>query len=147
MVGIYKGHDLVGGLVGELVGDPSGVAPPADDHTITVGIIVPKATLYGYNVTSVQSAFGSIDVAEVPWATRDLRAAYWDTNNDLRVAVEGTVGNINWTSIDINGNSYNRADATYSVNADGDDHWLWASVIPNPFGTTEGALIPVNWTV
>lgn len=103
---------------------------------VTVGYqSAPGIDIYGYNIL-----YGSITPNTFgPYNISDLS---WNSLNEVYFRVDGIAPNAGWQTIDVNGVTYNRTDATYVV-ATG-TAWTWTSVT-NPFGTTVGATKTVTW--
>jgi len=58
--------------------------------------------------------------------------------NALNFTLAGNRANSGWSSVTINGITYNRADASYSYDG-GNDTTSWSISGANPFGTADGA--------
>lgn len=105
-----------------------------DTQTVTVGgYNVKGIVFYGYG-----SSFGSInDGTFNPLSNATIEGFYYYVSAaTLFFTLTGVYANTGWTSVNIAGTNFNRADATFSNSSS--TSWTWSSGT-NPFGTTVGA--------
>lgn len=117
--------------------------------SLTVGKLQGKAVvIYGFNSTT---PIGSLSDNTVDFkGGAECRNLSWGSaTENLSFAVVGNLTNAGFTTMDINGNSFNRTDATYQYVSNGSPdpftEWYWSGA-SNPFGTTEGAVLSVTFT-
>lgn len=99
---------------------------------------------YGFRTTVVVPTGGSLsDGTSNIYSGASILAIVvdWDITGTLQFRVNGSVSNAGWTTITVNGTTYNRTSATYSTGG-GFTNWLW------DLGTSLGPLDGyVNTTV
>jgi hypothetical protein len=125
--------------------------------TVTVGnyfLTGTGSTVDFWGVVGIGANPGSISPAT--WADSgfvvddfDYRVVTFTSPYSVTYAlVFGVVGyapNAGWTTVTIDGNAYNRADASYSYNGT-NTVWAWSTTSTNPYGTTVGATKAVTWS-
>ena len=104
---------------------------------VTVGTYV---SLYGF----LAGLGGSI--LPQTWALSGLpiRFLYSSGTSFVNFEVRGVAPNSGWTTLTIGSETYQRADASYSVGTE--TTWQWTSVPNDPFGTTIGATRAITWS-
>lgn len=117
--------------------------------SLTVGIQTGKFfNIYGFNSVS---NFGSLSDNTVDFKSgAECRNLSWGSSTQtLSFTIVGNQTNAGFTTMNINGNSFNRTDATYQYVSNGNPEpfteWYWGSV-SNPFGTSVGAVLSVTFT-
>ena len=120
-------------------------APPTilDTQTVVIG----SRNDYGYISTgyrSTSSATGSVtDGTSNLYSGATVRDIYHiSTLNRLYFSVLGSLSNSGWTTMKINGISFTRASASFTVTG-GNTTWYWASISSHPFGSS--GTRAVNW--
>ncbi len=133
--------NVVNGVVSSITDCTS--TPPAFSTTMTVG----GNTQFGYR-EGVYGAISDTDISTPAGPSAVLKDLYWGggtigffiTNGSTTVPPDG------WTTLTINGNSYNRSSFTYSYNSP-TNRWTYSLVVPsNPFGTVIGATKSITLT-
>lgn len=123
-----------------------GASALLDTQTVNVGYQAPSQytpSIYGYD--NLISTVGSVsDGTSNVYSGGVIRSIAYISGTVVRFMVDGNRANSGWTTMTINGYTYNRASAnTYTYVADpGYTYWQW-NTTTNPFGTTTG----VNRTV
>jgi hypothetical protein len=101
---------------------------------LTVGITMGGTSIYGF-VSS--TGIGSLTPTE--FLSSNINQVKWLSTNVLVLAIDDTAhANSGWSTININGNVFNRSDASYSAGG-----WTWAAV-SNPMNVADGSVVPVN---
>jgi len=113
--------------------------------TVGSGAITNKVTAYGYQNNS-PITFGSISDATVnTYSNRTILSLSWYTSNFLFFTVSGNAPNSGWTSLKVGSSTYARTATTYSPSSTSTQfRWNESS---NPFGTTTGANVTVEFIV
>lgn len=111
--------------------------------TVTVGFYSnPPSTVATYGFADYVGG----SVSPSTWNGRNLLEILWEdtllSGKQVVFVVAGSLPNSGWTTMTIDGNVYNRVDATYTLGSN--TNWTWSSVT-NPFGTTVGATKTVTW--
>ena len=116
---------------------------------LTVGVFTGKFFfIYGFDSTS---SYGSLSDSTVDFKSgAECRNLSWGSSTqNLSFTIVGNHTNAGFTTMSINGNSFNRTDATYQYVSNGNPdpftEWYWSGA-SNPFGTTEGAVLSVIFT-
>ena len=111
-----------------------------DTQTVTVGSFAFK-TFRNYGFSNAvpygsisDGTFGLISNATIT----DLN--WSNITNALNFRLAGNIANSGWSSVTINGITFNRSAATYSYDS-GTDTTSWLIPGTNPFGTTDGATL------
>ena len=106
--------------------------------TVTVGSgAVFGLTAYGY--TRYVYTVGSISDNTVDFLSGATLLSLYYQYPSIAFTVSGLFTNTGFTSMDIDGNTYNRTDASHS-NPTGQTNWQWnIGFGTNPFGTVDGA--------
>lgn len=101
---------------------------------ISIGTL--SNTANGTSDPDVSGIYSSVDCIQVVW---------FDTNT-IQFAVEGVRANSGWDSMAVGSTTVNRSDASFSTSSSGNGSttWTWSSQ-SNPFGTTVGADVLVEW--
>ncbi len=123
------------------------VRPYADvneeTQTVTVGSNIFKSIEnYGYG-----GFYGSISDGTFGFISDAvINALVWsNASNALTFELAGNRANSGWSTVIINGITFNRASATYNYDG-GTDSTSWLMAGPNPFGTTDGVNIAAVFT-
>ena len=117
-----------------------------DVQTVTAGFDAGKVgDIYGY----VQGlAVGSIsDGTFNPIGGASITALYWfdpGSNETLIFVLNGTHSNAGWTNLEVGGNTYTRASASFDNSGGSETSWSWVTAI-NPF-PSNGASYVVTFT-
>ena len=107
-----------------------------ETQTVTVGSFIFKGIEnYGYSSGAYGSisdgTFGFISDAAI------ITLAWSNAASSLSFVLSGNRANSGWSSVTINGITFNRSAASYSYDSGGDaTYWIMAG--SNPFGTTDG---------
>ena len=119
------------------ISDFYGAASQIWDTTVTVGSgAVFGATAYGY--TRYFYTVGNISDNTVDFLSGATLLSLYYSYPSVIFTVSGLFSNTGFSSIDIDGTSLNRTDASFS-NPQGLTSWNWNTGFTNPFGTTIGA--------
>jgi hypothetical protein len=120
-----------------------GIRPYADvseeTQTVTVGSLLFKGIEnYGFD----SGSYGSISDGTFELISNaTIISLVWSNSYGLNFVLEGNRANSGWSTVTINGITFNRSAATYSYDGDNNTtNWLMAGA--NPFGTTNGAVVP-----
>ena len=112
----------------------------SETQTVTVGALVITNKLvqlefYGY----VSGYFGSISDGTFELISNAVitNLSWNNSTNGLNFTLVGNRSNSGWSSVTINGITFNRSAASYSYDS-GQDSTSWSIEGANPFGTTEG---------
>ena len=131
------------------ISDFYGAANSVWTTDLTVGVFTGKFfSLYGFDSTS---SYGSLSDNTVDFkGGAECRNLSWGSSTqNLSFTIVGNHTNAGFTTMNINGNSFNRTDATYQYVSNGDPdpftEWYWSGA-SNPFGTTVGAVLSVTFT-
>jgi len=116
-------------------------------QTVTVGslIIVSKYfTTSAYGFAAGGGGYGSISDGTFSLISNaTINTLNWNQVNanpgSLNFGLAGNRPNSGWSSVTINGITFNRSAATYSYDS-GTDTTSWSIPGTNPFGTTDGAI-------
>jgi len=114
-----------------------------ETQTVTVGSLLFKGIEnYGFN----SGSYGSISDGTFGFISNaTIITLAWSNTGGLSFTLAGNRANSGWSSVTINGITFNRADATYSYDVD-NDRTSWIMAGANPFGTTNGAVVPAVFT-
>lgn len=144
-------------MSGVLCAQMGGLPNYKGSAAVTVGYFnINSPTLYAdfWGFPNIGATPGSI--APTTWADSNLPIIDLDyrqlifyspvsVTTRLNFIVTGYAPNMGWTTLDIDGTTYNRVDAGYSYNGT-ETGWSWdASSTGNPFGSTVGAVKVVTW--
>ena len=108
-----------------------------ETQTVTVGSLIFKGIeSYGFN----SGVYGSISDGTFGLISNaTITNLSWNNSvNALNFTLAGNRANSGWSSVTINGITYNRADASYSYDS-GSNTTSWSISGANPFGTADGA--------
>jgi hypothetical protein len=125
-----------------------------DTQTVTVGTIPANQYVgaqYGW------TDFTGPDTGSVSDGTSNIYSGatvrtllYFDLNANTKYfsyVNAGNSGNTGWTTLTVNGSSYQRSAATYTYSSSQNtSRWEWSTNSTNPMGTTNGATRTVEWT-
>jgi hypothetical protein len=108
-----------------------------ETQTVTVGSNIFKdIESYGYSSGFYGSisdgTFGLISEATI------TNLSWNNIMNALNFTLAGNIANSGWSSVTINGITYNRSSASYNYNSE-NNTTSWSIPGANPFGTTNGA--------
>ena len=125
-----------------------------DTQTVTVGTIAANQYVgaqYGWtDFTSPNTGSVSDGTSNIYSGAAVRTLLYFDLNADNKYfsyVNTGNSGNTGWTTLTVNGSSYQRSAATYSYNSSNNySRWEWSTNSTNPMGTTNGATRTVEWT-
>lgn len=111
--------------------------------TVTVGSYSnPPTTIATYGFADYVGG----SVSPSAWNGRTILELLWEdtlsSGKQVVFVVSGVVPNSGWTTMTVDGNVYNRADATYASTSN--TNWTWTSAT-NPFGTSVGETKTVTW--
>jgi hypothetical protein len=118
-----------------------GIRPYADvseeTQTVTVGSYIFKS-IENYGFSS--GVYGSISDGTFGFISdATINTLAWsNAGNALNFTLAGNRSNSGWSSVIINGITFNRSGATYSYDS-GSNTTSWSMAGANPFGTTDGA--------
>lgn len=119
--------------------------PYAGTSFVTVGFLSGGGfTSYGFNTGGQGTIYpANWSGTGIPIAT--LKDVYYTgVPQWLDFTILGDAPNSGWTTMDVNGTTLNRVDASYSNNPGSSTTWLWFGA-PTPFGTTVGAGRLITW--
>ena len=114
-----------------------------ETQTVTVGSLTFKGIeQYGFS----SGVFGSISDGTFGFISNaTINYLGWTNAGGLSFTLAGNRANSGWSTVTINSIAFNRSAATYSYNGDNNTtNWLMAG--SNPFGTTNGAVVPAVFT-
>ncbi len=131
-----------------------GAAAALDTQTVTVGTIPANQYVgaqYGW------TDFTNPDTGSVSDGTSNIYSGaavrtllYFDLNANTKYfsyVNAGNSGNTGWTTLTVNGTSYQRSAATYTyASNENTSRWEWSTDSTNPMGTTNGVTRTVEWT-
>ena len=125
-----------------------------DTQTVTVGTIAGNQYVgpqYGWtDFTSPSTGSVSDGTSNIYSGAAVRTLLYFDLNADTKYfsyVNAGNSGNTGWTTLTVNGTSYQRSAATYTyASSQNTSRWEWSTDSTNPMGTTNGATRTVEWT-
>jgi hypothetical protein len=125
-----------------------------DTQTVTVGTIDANQYVgaqYGWtDFTNPNTGSVSDGTSNIYSGAAVRTLLYFDLNADQKYfsyVNAGNSGNTGWTTLTVNGSSYQRSAATYSYNSGNNySRWEWSTNSTNPMGTTNGVTRTVEWT-
>lgn len=125
-----------------------------DTQTVTVGTIPANQYVgaqYGWSdFTNPNTGSVSDGTSNIYSGAAVRTLLYFDLNANQKYfsyVNAGNSGNTGWTTLTVNGSSYQRSAATYTYSSSQNtSRWEWSTNSTNPMGTTNGATRTVEWT-
>lgn len=110
-----------------------------ETQTVTVGSLIFKGIeSYGY----ASGQFGSISDGTFGFISNAvINTLTWSNVGGLGFTLAGNRANSGWSTVTINSIAFNRSAATYSYDG-GSNTTSWTMAGSNPFGTTDGSVVP-----
>ena len=110
-----------------------------ETQTVTVGSLIFKGIeSYGFN----SGVYGSISDGTFGFISNAvINELFWSNVGGLGFTLAGNRANSGWSTVVINGITFNRSSATYNYDS-GSDTTGWLMAGSNPFGTTNGSVVP-----